>query len=133
MTQQYLVGEASVLLSELQASGTDPLAVRELARLRHEAETGPVSELGSVALRALELTDHLCRQSLQRGDVPHFVRQCAGAAELREFCLCAQLLAEHDPSGAERRMSERLQRLSRAYPGPTIEEFFNWLVAVIST
>jgi hypothetical protein len=29
--------------------------VCELARLRREAETGPVGKLGSVALRALEL------------------------------------------------------------------------------
>jgi hypothetical protein len=31
MTQQYLVGETSVLLAQLQASGTDPVASRELA------------------------------------------------------------------------------------------------------
>jgi hypothetical protein len=94
MTQQYLVGETSVLLAQLQTPGADPLAVRALARLRQEAETGPVSGLGAVALRALELADHLCQDSLQRGDVPNFLRQCAGAAELREFCLCAQLLAD---------------------------------------
>ncbi|MFF4038222.1 MULTISPECIES: hypothetical protein [unclassified Streptomyces] len=94
MTQQYLVGEASVLLAQLQASGAYPPAVRELAQLRREAETGPVSSLGSVALRALELTDDLCQDSLQRGDVPGFLRQCASGAELREFCLCAQLLVD---------------------------------------
>ncbi|WP_369254363.1 hypothetical protein [Streptomyces sp. R35] len=91
MTQQYLVGETSVLLAELQASGTDPMAVRELARLRREAETGPVSKLGWVALRALELTDVLCLDSLRRGDVIAFARQCACGAELREFSVCAQL------------------------------------------
>jgi hypothetical protein len=91
LTQQYLIGEASVLLAELEASGTDPDATRELARLRREAETGPVSRLGPVALRALELTDELCRESLRRGDALAFARQCACGAELREFCLCAQL------------------------------------------
>lgn len=55
MTQEYLVGETSVLLAQLQASGADLPAVCELARLRREAETGPVGKLGSVALRALEL------------------------------------------------------------------------------
>ncbi|GAA3784675.1 hypothetical protein GCM10022403_019190 [Streptomyces coacervatus] len=94
LTQQYLVGETSVLLAQLQASGADPGVVRELARLRREAETGPVSRLGVVALRALELTDELCRESLRRGDVPAFVRQCACGADLREFCVCARLLAD---------------------------------------
>lgn len=94
MTQQYLVGETSVLLAQLQSSGTDPVAVRELARLRREAETGPVSGLGSVALRALELTDELCQDSLRRGDVPAFLRQSVCGAELREFCVCARLLAD---------------------------------------
>ncbi|MEV0375716.1 hypothetical protein AB0I10_39250 [Streptomyces sp. NPDC050636] len=94
MTQQYLVGEASVLLAQLESSGTDPVVARELARLRHEAETGPVSRLGSVALRALELTDELCRDSLRRGDVPAFLRQCVCGADLREFCVCARLLTD---------------------------------------
>jgi hypothetical protein len=62
--------------------------------LRREPETGPVSGLGSVALRALELTDELCRDSLGRGDVLAFVRQCACGADLHEFCVCARLLAD---------------------------------------
>ncbi|MCX5604804.1 hypothetical protein OOK29_42425 [Streptomyces phaeochromogenes] len=94
MTQQYLVGETSVLLAQLQASGADPMVVRELARLRREAESGPVSRLGSVALRALELTDELCRDSLRQGDVHAFVSQCACGADLREFCVCARLLTD---------------------------------------
>jgi hypothetical protein len=94
MTQQYLVGETSVLLAQLEASGADTPTVRKLARLRREAESGPVSELGSVAVRALELTDELCRDSLRRGDVSGFVRQCAGGAASREFCLCARLLTD---------------------------------------
>lgn len=53
LTQQYLVGEASVLLAESKASGT---------------ETGPVGGLGRVALRALDPTDALCLDSLRRGD-----------------------------------------------------------------
>lgn len=97
MTQQYLVGETSVLLAQIQAPGADPLAMRELARLRHEAETGAVSGLGAVALRALELTDGMCLESLRRGDVPAFLRQCASGAELRDFCLCARLLADGCP------------------------------------
>ncbi|WP_405927355.1 hypothetical protein [Streptomyces sp. NBC_00035] len=44
-----------------------------------------------MALRALELTDELCRGSLRRGDVLAFARLCACGADLREFCVCAQL------------------------------------------
>lgn len=98
LTQQYLVGETSLLLAELQASGSDPMAMRELARLRREAETGPVSRLGLLALRALELTDDLCLDSLRRGDVIAFARQCACGAELRDFCVCARLLADTEPA-----------------------------------
>lgn len=91
MTQQYLVRETSLLLAEVQASGTDPMATRELARLRREAETSPVSRLGRVAQHPLELTDVLCLDSLRRGDAFAFARQCACGAELREFCVCARL------------------------------------------
>lgn len=51
------------------------MVTREPARLRHEAEAGPVSGLGWVALRALELTDELCRDSRRRGDALAFARQ----------------------------------------------------------
>jgi hypothetical protein len=64
LTQQYLVGETSLLLAELQASGTDPTVSRELARLGREAETGPVNSRDRVALPALELTDGLCITAL---------------------------------------------------------------------
>lgn len=90
MTQQYLVGEASLLIAELQAYGTDPVVARELACLHRGAETDPISR-GWVALRAQELADVLCRDSLRRGDVLAFIGQCASGAELREFCFCAQL------------------------------------------
>ncbi|MGW3411416.1 hypothetical protein [Streptomyces sp. NPDC000888] len=44
-----------------------------------------------MALRALELTDELCRDSLRRGEVLAFARRCACGADLRELCVCAQL------------------------------------------
>lgn len=91
MTQQYLVGETFLLLAELQASGSDQVVTREFARLRREAETGPVNGLGRVALRALELTDELCLDSPRRGDAVAFARWCACGGRLREFCVCARL------------------------------------------
>lgn len=51
MTRQYLIGELSVRLEQLQsvAAGGE---VRDVARLRHEVETGGTSGLGPAAARA---------------------------------------------------------------------------------
>ena len=68
MTQQYLAGELSLLLARLQAVATNQTSVRDVARLRREAETRPLAALASVVVRALELTDGLCGDSLERGE-----------------------------------------------------------------
>jgi hypothetical protein len=95
MTQQYVAGELSVRLGQLQAVASDQDRVREVACLRHEAETMPLVELGSVAVRALGLADHLCWDSLGRGDASGFSRQATICAELWEFGVCAGLLGEN--------------------------------------
>lgn len=92
MTQQYLAGELSLLLAQLQAVATDAAWVRDLARLRQEAETMLLMTLPLVAVRALALADTLCWNSLTRGDTGAFVRQAAVCAELWEFGVCADLL-----------------------------------------
>ena len=92
VTQQYIVGEMSLLLARLQAVSTNPKCSCDIARLRHETETGPLAALGSVASRALELTDGLSWMSLCRGDGAAFWRQATVAAELREFGECACLI-----------------------------------------
>jgi hypothetical protein len=94
MTQQYIAGELSVLLARLQAAATTQAAIRDVAQLRREAETGPVTRLPSLVVRALELTDRLCWDSLERGDPAAFTRQGAICAELRDFGVCARLLQE---------------------------------------
>lgn len=94
MTQQYLAGELSVLLARLQAAATHQAAVRDLAQLRREAETGPVTTLPSLVIRSLALTDRLCWDSLERGDPAAFACQAAICAELRDFGICARLLEE---------------------------------------
>jgi hypothetical protein len=91
MTQQYLSGELSLLLAELQADSTDTALVPDLGRLRQEAETMPLTTLPLVAVRALELADSVCWDSLTRGDTAAFVRQAAICAELWEFGVCADL------------------------------------------
>ena len=94
MTRQYVAGELSVLLAHLQAVTTTEAAARDAWSLRHAAETEPIRALGSVTERALALTDDLCRDSLNRGDIAAFSRQAAVCAELYEFGVCAGLLEE---------------------------------------
>jgi hypothetical protein len=94
MTQQYLAGELSMLLAGLQAVATNQAAVRDVAQLRREAETGPVTALPSLVVRALVLTDRLCWDSLEQGAAAAFTCQAAICAELRDFGVCAGLLEE---------------------------------------
>lgn len=94
MTRQYLAGELSVLLTHLYAAANTEAAWREAWSLRHAAETGPISALGWVTVRALALADDLCWDSLNRGDTAAFTRQAAVCDELREFGVCADLLDE---------------------------------------
>lgn len=93
MTQHYLIGELSVRLEQLQAMTACP-AGTDVARLRHQVETGPLSELPSAAERALALADELCWQALSHGDATEFARQARASAELRLFGVCARLLGD---------------------------------------
>ena len=94
MTLQYLAGELSVLLGHLQAATTTEASGREARVLREAAETGPVSALGRVTVRALTLTDRLCWESLNHGDIAAFSRKAAVSAELHDFGIAAGLLRE---------------------------------------
>jgi hypothetical protein len=94
MTRQYLAGELSWLLWQVQAVATDQAIAGDVARLRREAETVPVDALNSVAVRAIRLTDVLCWDSVSRGDVTAFNRQAAASADLYEFGVCAGLLVD---------------------------------------
>ncbi len=94
MTRQYVAGELSVRLEHLQAVTTSEVSGRDAWSLRQAAETEPIPALGSVAVRALALTEGLCWDSLNRGDTAAFTRQAAVCAELYEFGVCAGLLRE---------------------------------------
>ncbi len=98
MTQQYLVGELSLILGELQVVAPNEAAVGDVARLRQEAETTPPAALGPVVVRAVTLTDRLCWDALTRGETAAFIREAAICADLREFGVCAGLLEEGQPS-----------------------------------
>lgn len=92
MTQQYLAGELSVLLSHLQAVTTTEAAGRDASSLRHAAETEPVQRLCWVTVRAMALAERLCWDSLSHGDAAAFTRQAAVCAELRDFGVFASML-----------------------------------------
>ena len=92
MTQQYLTGELSLLLGQLQSAMTNQTSVEAVARLRRRAETGCGSALSAVAVSALAAGDQICWESLTRGDCVGFNRQAAVCAQLWEFATCAGLL-----------------------------------------
>lgn len=94
MTQQYLAGELSLLLGQLQSAITDEASVVGVKYLRREAETGSGSALATVAVRALQVADRLCWDSITRGDSAAFVSQAAICSQLWEFGVCAGLLKD---------------------------------------
>ena len=94
MTEQYLVGELSLLLGQLQAATADKAAAAEIRRLRLRAEAAPPWALASVAARAREVADLVCVEALSRGDTAAFLHETAVGADLWEFSFCAGLLQE---------------------------------------
>jgi hypothetical protein len=90
VTQQYIVGQFSVWLGDVQPSSGEWLAaVREL---RSEVESCPLSMLPRLAQAAIDLTDLMCWSALEEGDLDSF-RGCArSAAALGEFIDSARLL-----------------------------------------
>lgn len=94
MTTQYITGELSLLLADLQAITHNQGLARDVGRLRVEVEAAPSWALPVIALRARELMRRLCREALDRGDVMDLCRQATWGAELMEFVDCASLLEE---------------------------------------
>ena len=91
MTQEYLIGELSVRLGQLQAAARRA-AAGDVADLRHQVETRSASWLAAEITEALALADQLCRDSLSDGDTAAFSRQAAIGADLRLFGACARLI-----------------------------------------
>ncbi|MGA8207017.1 MAG: hypothetical protein WB801_07470 [Candidatus Dormiibacterota bacterium] len=94
MTRQYLAGELSLMLGQLEATVSDPEGVREVASLRHEAEALPVCDLGSLVSRALALSDKICLHSVESGSWAAFSFQTSICSELWRFGVGAGLLAD---------------------------------------
>lgn len=90
VTQQYIVGEFSSLLGDLQRPPGQRLAA--VCDLRRQVELSPQSMLPPLAQKAIRLTDTICWAALERGDASGFCHYSKGAAALREFTDNARLL-----------------------------------------
>jgi hypothetical protein len=91
VTQQYLIGQFSVLLEDLQPPPGECLAAA-VRDLRRDVESSPVAVLPNLAREAVSLTDRICWAALERGDSQAFCRYAAGAFALAEFTDAAGLL-----------------------------------------
>ena len=91
MTQQYIVGEFSELISLLEPVPGDWLTGAVHA-LRRRVECCPVAALAPLASEATTIADMICWATLDQGDPDAFARQSAVAAVLHEFAVSAHLL-----------------------------------------
>jgi hypothetical protein len=90
MTQQYIVGQFSVLLAEMEPVPDEWRApVREL---RRKVETSPLPMLPRLAGEAMALIDRLCWVALEEGDEASFRRSAETGASLRDFTANAGLV-----------------------------------------
>ncbi len=91
VTQQYLVGELSILVGELHRSarGARPDGIEEL---RRDVERAGPDQLAALAAEAIAHADRLCWASLEGGDLAAFLGQAAVAAALGDFTHAARLV-----------------------------------------
>jgi hypothetical protein len=92
VTQQYIVGQFSVLLEDLQPPSGEWLAA--VWRLRREVESCSLSMLPRLADEAIGLTDLICWSALEQGDLDGFCACARSAAALGEFIDNARLLQD---------------------------------------
>ena len=91
MTQQYIVGQFSVLLAEMElVPGEWQATVRDL---RRKVETSPLPMLPRLAGEAMAVIDRVCWVALEEGDAAGFRRSAQTGASLRDFMANAGLVA----------------------------------------
>jgi hypothetical protein len=90
VTQQYLIGQFSVLLEELQPPLGDRLAAA-VRDLRREVESRPFWMLPELAHEAMDLSDTICWDALERGDSSGFGRYVSAAVAPGQFTDSAHL------------------------------------------
>ncbi|HET7049553.1 MAG TPA: hypothetical protein VFI54_14915 [Solirubrobacteraceae bacterium] len=93
MTEQYLIGQFSLLLEDIAPSQGDRFAWA-VHDLRAEVERSPVQMLPMLAREAMDLSDMICWGALERGDAIGFCRYAKAAVALGEFTAAAGLLPE---------------------------------------
>ena len=91
MTQQYLIGQFSILLEDMAPSPGDRYAAA-VDDLRGEVERSSVQALPKLAREAIVLSDKICWGALERGDAIGFSRYAKVAVALGEFTDAAGLL-----------------------------------------
>lgn len=92
MTQQYVVGELTSWLGNLQSVDDESLA-SAIRDLRREVENCSAPRLRPLAHRAVALSETICWHSLNRGDLAQFCRDVDKAVGLRNFAISANLLS----------------------------------------
>ena len=93
VTQQYLIGQFSVLLEDMAPSHGDRLAAA-VHDLRGEVESSAVQMLPKLAREAMILSDMICWGALERGDAIGFCRCAKAAVALGAFADAAGLLPD---------------------------------------
>lgn len=93
MTEQYLIGQFSALLEGLQPPAGERLA-DAVRKLRRDVESCPPWMLPGLAHEAIELSDIVCWDALERGDSDGFGRYSTAAAALGDFTDSAGLIPE---------------------------------------
>jgi len=96
VTQQYLIGQFSALLGDLQRPPGECLA-ETVHDLRREVESSPFAMLPVLAREAMSLTDMICWVALERGDSSGFCRYAKVAVALGEFTDSAGLVGDWRP------------------------------------
>ena len=96
MTQQYIIGQFSALLGDLQPPPGECLG-ETVNDLRREVESCPFARLPKLAREAMWLTDVICWTALERGDSTGFCRYARVAVALSEFTDCAGLVRTSTP------------------------------------
>ncbi len=83
MTQQYIAGQVSALLGDLELiSGGCPAVVRDL---RRDVEHSSLERLPRLAREAFKLLDTMCWAVLEEGDLRGFGECAKAAAALGEL------------------------------------------------
>ena len=92
MTRQYLSGELSLRLGDLESVATDLQQRQLVAQLRRDAERMPTGCLGDLVWRGLRLGEEACQVALEEGDWQEFLQRMAVCSSLWEFGLCSCLI-----------------------------------------